>query len=121
MTLMQQYHAAKARHPNMLLLFRWGDFIELFDADAETAARLLGLTLTRRDQRPMAGFPHHALEAYLHKLLKAGQRVAICDPAETTAQPVERIVVPDSEPAPALPAPTRPSMRQALFDDEDLP
>ncbi len=81
--LMQQYRAAKEKHPDMLLLFRMGDFIELFDQDAKTAHKLLGLTLTTRDQTlSMAGFPHHQLEVYLHKLLKEGQRVAICEPVE---------------------------------------
>ncbi len=62
--MMQQYRDAKARHPGMLLLFRMGDFYELFDDDAETGARVLGLTLTSRDKTiPMAGFPHHQLEA----------------------------------------------------------
>src|SRR5437667_7642609 len=78
--MMQQYREAKERHPGMLLLFRVGDFYELFDQDAETAAKVLGLTLTSRDKTiSMAGFPHHSLEIYLQKLLKAGHRVAICD------------------------------------------
>src|ERR1700720_2478668 len=81
--MMQQYREAKERHPGMLLLFRMGDFYELFDADAEVASRVLGLTLTSRDKSiPMAGFPHHALEPYLRKLLHAGHRVAICDQVE---------------------------------------
>src|SRR6267154_2678761 len=78
--IMQQYHAAKEKYPDMLLLFRMGDFYELFCEDAETAHKLLGLTLTTRDRTlTMAGFPHHQLEVYLHKLLKEGQRVASCD------------------------------------------
>ena len=86
MTLIEQYHAAKERHPNMLLLFRVGEFYELFGEDAETASRILGLTLTSRDRiLPMAGFPHHQLETYLHRLLKAGQRVAICEQVESPA------------------------------------
>jgi DNA mismatch repair protein MutS len=100
--MMQQYQEAKARHPGMLLLFRMGDFYELFDADAEVAARLLGLTLTSRDKTvPMAGFPHHALENHLRKLLHSGQRVAICDQVEDPAlakglvrREVTRIVTP---------------------------
>jgi DNA mismatch repair protein MutS len=84
--MMQQYRDAKARHPGMLLLFRMGDFYELFDDDAETGARVLGLTLTSRDKTvPMAGFPHHQLEAYLHKLLHSGFRVAVCDQVEDAA------------------------------------
>jgi DNA mismatch repair protein MutS len=86
MTLIEQYHAAKARHPDMLLLFRMGDFYELFGADAETASKILGLTLTSRDKTTsMAGFPHHALENYLSRLIKAGQRVAICDQVDDLA------------------------------------
>lgn len=81
--IMQQYRAAKEKHPGMVLLFRLGDFYELFGEDAETAHKLLGLTLTTRDRTlTMAGFPHHQLEAYLHKLLHEGQRVAICEPVE---------------------------------------
>src|SRR5262249_46314621 len=84
--MMQQYQEAKDRHPGMLLLFRMGDFYELFGDDAEVAARVLGLTLTSRDKTvPMAGVPHHALENYLRKLLHAGHRVAICDQVEDAA------------------------------------
>src|SRR5689334_24029410 len=81
--MMQQYRDAKGRHPGMLLLFRMGDFYELFFEDAEVASRLLGLTLTSRDGAvPMAGFPHHQLDAYLKRLLRAGHRVAVCDQVE---------------------------------------
>ncbi len=100
--MMQQYQEAKERHPGMLLLFRMGDFYELFDSDAETAARVLGLTLTSRDKSiPMAGFPHHSLEPHLRKLLQAGHRVAICDQVEDPAlakglvrREVTRVVTP---------------------------
>jgi DNA mismatch repair protein MutS len=100
--MMQQYREAKERHPGMLLLFRMGDFYELFDADAEVAARVLGLTLTSRDKTiPMAGFPHHALDNHLRKLLHAGLRVAICDQVEDPAlakglvrREVTRVVTP---------------------------
>jgi DNA mismatch repair protein MutS len=100
--MMQQYQDARACHPGMLLLFRMGDFYELFDTDAELAARLLGLTLTSRDGTvAMAGFPHHQLENYLHKLIQAGQRVAICDQVEDPAlakglvrREVTRVVTP---------------------------
>src|SRR5207249_806006 len=100
--MMQQYREAKDRHPGMLLLFRMGDFYELFDSDAETAARLLGLTLTSRDKTvSMAGFPHHSLEGYLRKLLQAGHRVAVCDQVEDPAlakglvrREVTRVVTP---------------------------
>ncbi|HEV3237153.1 MAG TPA: DNA mismatch repair protein MutS, partial [Gemmataceae bacterium] len=85
--MMQQYRDAKERHPGMLLLFRMGDFYELFEEDAEIASRALGLTLTSRDKTmPMAGFPHHALEGHLRRLLHTGHRVAICDQIEDPAQ-----------------------------------
>src|SRR5439155_2409502 len=85
--MMQQYRDAKAKHPDMLLLFRMGDFYELFETDAETAHKVLGLTLTSRDKElAMAGFPHHQLEAYLHKLLSQGLRVAVCDQVEDASQ-----------------------------------
>jgi DNA mismatch repair protein MutS len=100
--MMQQYREAKERHPGMLLLFRMGDFYELFDADAEVVARDLGLTLTSRDKTiPMAGFPHHALESHLRKLLQLGHRVAVCDQVEDPAlakglvrREVTRVVTP---------------------------
>jgi DNA mismatch repair protein MutS len=100
--MMQQYEDAKQRHPGMLLLFRMGDFYELFDGDAELAAKVLGLTLTSRDKSiPMAGFPHHQLETYLRKLLQGGHRVAICDQVEDPAlakglvkREVTRVVTP---------------------------
>jgi DNA mismatch repair protein MutS len=85
--MMRQYEEAKAQHPGMLLLFRMGDFYELFGADAERAARLLQLTLTSRDKQiPMAGFPFHALEGHLRRLLAAGEKVAICEQVEEPAQ-----------------------------------
>ncbi len=85
--MMQQYRDAKAKHPDMLLFFRMGDFYELFETDAQTAHKVLGLTLTSRDKEmPMAGFPHHQLESYLHKLLKEGFRVAVCDQVEDASQ-----------------------------------
>src|SRR5262245_34611901 len=84
--MMKQYAAAKQACPDALLLFRMGDFYELFHDDAKTAARLLGLTLTSRDKgenpTPMAGFPYHQLESYLGKLVAAGLRVAVCDQIE---------------------------------------
>lgn len=88
--MMQQYEDAKAACPDALLLFRMGDFYELFHDDAKTAARVLNLTLTSRDKGenpvPMAGFPHHQLEAYLGKLVAAGYRAAICDQLEDPKQ-----------------------------------
>ncbi|MFO0925627.1 MAG: DNA mismatch repair protein MutS [Gemmataceae bacterium] len=91
--MMQQYREAKERHPGMLLLFRAGDFYELFFDDAELVARVLGLTLTSRDRQvPMAGFPHHALELHLRKLLRAGHRVAVCDQVEDASQAKGRLI-----------------------------
>jgi DNA mismatch repair protein MutS len=85
--MMQQYQEAKRQNPGMLLLFRMGDFYELFGEDAQTGSSILGLTLTSRDKSmPMAGFPHHQLEPYLQKLLQAGQRVAVCDQVEDSSQ-----------------------------------
>ena len=95
MTLIEHYHAAKERHPNILLLFRCGDFYELFGEDAETASKILGLTLTSRDRTlSMAGFPHYQLETCLHRLLKAGQRVAIFEQVESPAGKVPGEITP---------------------------
>lgn len=81
--MMQQYHEVKRGLPrDTLLLFRLGDFFELFFEDAVTASRLLGLTLTKRQDHPMAGLPAHACDTYVTKLLAAGKKVAICDQAE---------------------------------------
>ena len=85
--LMRQYQQVKAKHPDAILLFRMGDFFETFEEDAKIAAAVLGITLTKRGngaagEVPLAGFPHHALDAYLPKLLKAGHRVAICEQLE---------------------------------------
>ena len=88
--MMKQYEEAKAACGDALLLFRMGDFYELFHTDAEEAARLVGLTLTSRDKGenpiPMAGFPHHQLDSYLGKLIRLGKRVAICDQVEDPKQ-----------------------------------
>lgn len=95
--IMEQYRAAKAQHPGMILLFRIGDFYEVFDDDAETLHKFLGLTLTTRDQtEKMAGFPYHQLEVYLRKLLKGGHRVAICDRLDQVPElaKTDRVVVP---------------------------
>ncbi len=85
--LMQQYQEMKKKHPDAVLLFRVGDFYEIFGKDAVTASEILGITLTRRqtgiDSRiELAGFPHHALDTYLPKLVRAGKRVAICEQLE---------------------------------------
>ena len=78
----EQYLSAKARHPDMLLLFQMGNFWEFFDDDAELASKLLGLTLTKRGDVLMACFPRHVLETSLRKLLQAKYRVAICEPVK---------------------------------------
>src|SRR4051812_29152916 len=83
--LMQQYHALKSRHPDELLFFHLGDFYELFGEDAKRAAPILGVTLTHRQETPMCGVPVHAVNGYIAKLLKAGQRVAIADQMEDPA------------------------------------
>jgi DNA mismatch repair protein MutS len=84
--MMQQYLDAKGACGDALLLFRMGDFYELFFEDAKTAARVLGLTLTSRDKGenaiPMAGFPYHQLESYLGKLIASGFRAAVCEQVE---------------------------------------
>ncbi len=82
--MMQQYWEVRNKLPrNAILLFRLGDFYELFNRDAEEGASLLGITLTKRHDYPMAGIPFHAAEAYIGKLLAAGKKVAICDQVET--------------------------------------
>ena len=87
--MMKQFFDLKAKHPDAVLLFRCGDFYETYCEDAVTASRILGITLTRRGngaggktETEMAGFPHHALDTYLPKLVRAGKRVAICDQLE---------------------------------------
>ena len=99
--MMQQYLRIKAEHPDTLVLYRMGDFYELFYGDAEKAARLLDITLTRRGQSAgepvvMAGVPFHSVESYLSKLIKLGESVAICEQVgdvATAKGPVERKVV----------------------------
>ncbi len=85
--VMRQYNAVKAQYPDALVLFRMGDFYETFREDAKQAAKILNITLTKRANGkaaavPLAGFPYHALESYLHKLLKAGLKIAICEQVE---------------------------------------
>jgi DNA mismatch repair protein MutS len=85
--LMKQYQQVKAKYPDTILLFRMGDFFETFDEDAKITSKALGIVLTKRGngesgETPLAGFPHHALDAYLPKLLRAGYRVAICEQME---------------------------------------
>ncbi|MDA3929972.1 MAG: hypothetical protein PF541_13560 [Prolixibacteraceae bacterium] len=85
--LMKQYYAIKEKHPDALLLFRVGDFYETFGEDAIKTSEIAGITLTKRANGAasfveLAGFPHHALDTYLPKLVRAGQRVAICEQLE---------------------------------------
>ncbi|TAF50569.1 MAG: DNA mismatch repair protein MutS, partial [Sphingobacteriia bacterium] len=89
--LMQQHRAIKQKYPDAILLFRVGDFYETFGQDAILAAKVLGITLTKRNNgaaadSELAGFPYHALDNYLHKLVKAGYRVAVCDQLEDPKQ-----------------------------------
>ena len=118
--LMQQYREMKKKHPDAILLFRVGDFYECMGVDAVKASEILEITLTRRrngksDSIELAGFPHHALDTYLPKLVRAGQRVAICEQLEDPKQkqkeeykPTEIITPPPTvEPKPA-PAPVEP-------------
>lgn len=89
--LMQQHKAIKQKYPDAILLFRVGDFYETFGADAIITSKVLGITLTKRNNgaaadNELAGFPHHALDTYLHKLVKAGYRVAVCDQLEDPKQ-----------------------------------
>ena len=96
--MMKQYFDLKAKHPDAVMLFRCGDFYETYSEDAVTASEILGITLTKRANGQgktveMAGFPHHALDTYLPKLIRAGRRIAICDQLEdpkTTKKLVKR-------------------------------
>lgn len=75
----KQYDELKKKHPDAILLMRCGDFYETYYEDAETVAEVLGITLTKQGDKYMAGFPAHALDSYLPRLVRAGKRVAICD------------------------------------------
>ena len=116
--LLKQYQEMKKKHPDAILMFRVGDFYEIFGKDAVEASEILGITLTRRmnglDKRiELAGFPHHALDTYLPKLVRAGKRVAICEQLEdpklkkTTKQKVVETVTPNQPPKPE-PKPVEP-------------
>ena len=94
--LMRQYYAIKERHPQALLLFRMGDFYETFDEDAKTVSRILGITLTTRNNGksedvPMAGFPHHAVDSHLPKLIRSGLRSRTSSRPSTSARGATRI------------------------------
>lgn len=93
--LMKQYYEMKRKHPDAVLLFRVGDFYEAFAEDAQFAAETLNITLTRRANGRaayvyLAGFPHHTLDTYLPKLVRAGRRVAICEQLEGPKTAVKR-------------------------------
>ncbi len=128
--MMQQYEQAKAACGDALLLFRMGDFYELFHDDAKTAARVLQIALTSREKGegaiPMAGFPHHQLESYLAKLIAQGFRVAICDQVEDPKQAkglvrreVTRIVSPGTLTDEALLDPRQPNYLAAVVEGND--
>ena len=107
--LLDQYREMKKKHPDAILLFRVGDFYEIFGQDAVAASEILGITLTRRLNGPtrsieLAGFPHHALDTYLPKLVRAGQRVAICEQLEDPKHKVVEEITPNN-PVPDNPTP----------------
>ena len=105
--IMRQFHDLKSKHPDALLLFRVGDFYETYEQDAVEASRILGITLTHRQPASyvhsphdaMAGFPHHALDTYLPKLIRAGKRVAICDQLEAPREKPRRGITEMVQPA----------------------
>lgn len=130
--LMQQYKEMKKKHPDAILLFRVGDFYECMGVDAVKVSETLGLTLTRRrngnaDSIELAGFPHHALDVYLPKLVRAGNRVAICEQLEDPKQrkTVKRGTPKDEEkPKPEPPKPEQPAPKPSSSkkdDDEPTP
>ena len=137
--LLKQYQEMKKKHPDAILLFRVGDFYEIFGKDAIEASEILGITLTRRmnglDNRiELAGFPHHALDSYLPKLVRAGKRVAICEQLEdpklkrTTKQKVVETVTPNQPPKtepktvePPKPEPTKEIETDGRPDYSDNP
>ena len=101
--IQKQWNELKANHPDALLLFRVGDFYEMYNQDARKGAEILGITLTKRssgDFKELAGFPHHALDTYLPKLVRAGERLAICDQLEDPKQQKQQDVMKEQvEPA----------------------
>lgn len=115
--IMRQFTDIKAKHPDAILLFRVGDFYETYQQDTVTVSEILGITLTRRSNgssaaTELAGFPHHALDTYLPKLVRAGKRVAICDQLEDpklTKKLVKRGITELVTPGAMPPAPKYPS------------
>ena len=94
--MMRQYREWKRRYPDYLLLFRLGDFYEVFHEDATVAARVLDITLTSRQKGegaiPMAGVPHHAVDTYIARLIRAGHKVALCDQVEAAPAKGRRLI-----------------------------
>jgi DNA mismatch repair ATPase MutS len=93
MKLLMQYNELKEKHPNAVILVRCGDFYETYEEDAKTCSDVLGITLTKSSRTGirMAGFPYHALDAYLPRLIRAGKRVAICDQLEEPKEAKKKI------------------------------
>src|SRR6516164_5945317 len=128
---MQRYLEVKAQNPGTILLFRIGDFYELFYEDAQTAARVLGLTLTSRDKGstnpiPMVGFPYHQLDNYLRRLIQAGFRAAVCEQVEDPAlakglvkREVTRVVTPGTLTDDALLDPRESNFLAAVCADRE--
>ena len=118
--ILSQFKSIKEKHPDAMLLFRRGDFYETYMDDAEKSSRILGITLTKSSKEKdldgkllkIAGFPHHALDSYLPKLIRAGQRVAICDLLESPKQKVSEVVTPNKDPD------SVPSQKQAVKAEE---
>ena len=118
--ILSQFKSIKEKHPDAMLLFRRGDFYETYMDDAEKSSRILGITLTKSSKDKdldgkllkIAGFPHHALDSYLPKLIRAGQRVAICDLLESPKQKVSEVVTPNKDPD------SVPSQKQAVKAEE---
>ncbi len=128
--LMQQYREMKKKHPDAILLFRVGDFYECMGVDAVKASEVLGITLTRRmdgdkSSIELAGFPHHALDVYLPKLVRAGNRVAICEQLEDPKMKKKTVKrdtpKPENQPKPDPPKPEPPEPSPAPKDDDPTP
>lgn len=110
-TGLKEHATMKAKHPDVLLLFRVGNFYEAYRDDARTTSEILGITLTRRrndgESYYMVGFPRHALGTFLSKLIRAGKSVAICDQLEKPQPMVKRGITELMNPAPAAPQPDK--------------
>lgn len=122
--MMKQYEDMKKRHPDTLLLFRCGDFYETYEDDAEVCAKTLGVTLTKSTTSGvrMAGFPYHALDKYLPKLIRSGNRIAICDQLEKPAK-TERPKTEDvkAEPVAETPEPKKRGRKPSQKKDDAAP